>query len=225
MARLKYAGAVLVVKTNVATMLGDYQSSNPIFGRSNKPWNVERTPGGSSGGAAAALAAGIALVIGKEKKLVVPDRSAQTGAELVLLILRFGRSRFSEKILRVELGVAEKLVHAAVKSIRSGLGNHVDGRAGVPSLLGLKEICPDPHFVHDPGNVFLTDAFGPPLLFHPLREAPKSPRGGITAYSILQHFRRLAVLLAGKIFDLLPQLIRYQWVRVRHGAILSYFPI
>ena len=58
-ARLREAGAVLVGKTNVAMMLADYQSSNPIFGRTNNPWNVERTPGGSSGGAAAALAAGM----------------------------------------------------------------------------------------------------------------------------------------------------------------------
>src|SRR5712671_4585584 len=46
-------------KTNVAMMLADYQSTNPIFGRTNNPWNIERTPGGSSGGAAAALAAGM----------------------------------------------------------------------------------------------------------------------------------------------------------------------
>jgi amidase len=40
-------------------MLADYQTTNPIFGRTNNPWNIERTPGGSSGGAAAALAAGM----------------------------------------------------------------------------------------------------------------------------------------------------------------------
>src|SRR5436305_726952 len=58
-ARLKAAGGILLGKTNVAAMLADYQSANPIFGRTNNPWNVERTPGGSSGGAAAALAAGM----------------------------------------------------------------------------------------------------------------------------------------------------------------------
>lgn len=59
-ARLKAAGGILIGKTNVALMLGDpAQSSNPIFGRTNNPWNIERTPGGSSGGAAAALAAGM----------------------------------------------------------------------------------------------------------------------------------------------------------------------
>ncbi len=58
-ARLKAAGAVLVGKTNVATMLGDWQSENPLFGRTNNPWNAARTAGGSSGGAAAALATGM----------------------------------------------------------------------------------------------------------------------------------------------------------------------
>ncbi len=58
-ARLKAAGGILMGKTNVATMLADYQTDNPIFGRTNNPWNVERTPGGSSGGAAAAVASGM----------------------------------------------------------------------------------------------------------------------------------------------------------------------
>ena len=59
-ARLKAAGGILMGKTNVYMLLGDpAQTNNPIFGRTNNPWNVERTPGGSSGGAAAALAAGM----------------------------------------------------------------------------------------------------------------------------------------------------------------------
>jgi len=58
-ARLKAAGGILIGKTNVAMMLADYQSNNPIFGRTKNPWNIERTPSGSSGGAAAALAAGM----------------------------------------------------------------------------------------------------------------------------------------------------------------------
>jgi amidase len=58
-ARLKAAGGILLGKTNVAMMLADYQTTNPIFGRTNNPWNIERTPGGSSGGTAAALAAGM----------------------------------------------------------------------------------------------------------------------------------------------------------------------
>ncbi|HET6472735.1 MAG TPA: amidase family protein [Pseudomonadales bacterium] len=59
-ARLNAAGGILLGKTNVATLLGDPgQTSNPIFGRTNNPWNAARTPGGSSGGAAAAVAAAL----------------------------------------------------------------------------------------------------------------------------------------------------------------------
>jgi amidase len=58
-ARLKAAGGILIGKTNVPVMLADYQSNNPIFGRTKNPWKSERTPGGSSGGAAAALACGM----------------------------------------------------------------------------------------------------------------------------------------------------------------------
>lgn len=58
-ARLKAAGGIILGKTNVAALLADFQSANPIFGRTNNPWDVGRTPGGSSGGAAAALAAGM----------------------------------------------------------------------------------------------------------------------------------------------------------------------
>ncbi|HXJ34419.1 MAG TPA: amidase [Candidatus Eisenbacteria bacterium] len=58
-ARLRAAGAVIFGKTNVPTLASDVQTFNPIFGTTNNPWNVGRTPGGSSGGAAAALAAGL----------------------------------------------------------------------------------------------------------------------------------------------------------------------
>ena len=58
-ARLKAAGGILIGKTNVPVMLADFQTTNPIFGRTNNPWDTARTPGGSSGGAAAALASGM----------------------------------------------------------------------------------------------------------------------------------------------------------------------
>lgn len=58
--RLKAAGGIMMGKTNVPLLLGDpLQTTNPLFGRTNNPWNLERTPGGSSGGAAAALASGM----------------------------------------------------------------------------------------------------------------------------------------------------------------------
>lgn len=57
-ARVRGAGAVILGKTNVPLVLGDWQSYNEIHGVTRNPWDLERTPGGSSGGSAAALAAG-----------------------------------------------------------------------------------------------------------------------------------------------------------------------
>ena len=57
--RLKAAGAVVFGKTNVPTFLADWQSFNPVYGTTHNPWDLARTPGGSSGGSAAALAAGL----------------------------------------------------------------------------------------------------------------------------------------------------------------------
>lgn len=65
--RLRSAGATILGKTNVPVALGDLQTYNPIYGTTNNPWNLDRTPGGSSGGSAAALAAGFgALSIGSD---------------------------------------------------------------------------------------------------------------------------------------------------------------
>lgn len=57
--RLKAAGAVVFGKTNVPINLADFQSYNEVYGTTNNPWDVTRGPGGSSGGSAAALAAGL----------------------------------------------------------------------------------------------------------------------------------------------------------------------
>ena len=57
--RLLDAGAVVYGKTNVPVALADWQSFNPIYGICGNPWDTTRTPGGSSGGASAALAAGL----------------------------------------------------------------------------------------------------------------------------------------------------------------------
>jgi amidase len=58
-ARLKAAGAIVFGKTNVPRWSGDIQTFNDVFGVTNNPWDRTRTPGGSSGGAAAAVAAGL----------------------------------------------------------------------------------------------------------------------------------------------------------------------
>ncbi len=57
-ARLKAAGAVIVGKTNVPQLMVMYETDNPLYGRTSNPWDVERSPGGSSGGEAAIIAAG-----------------------------------------------------------------------------------------------------------------------------------------------------------------------
>src|SRR5499425_2511938 len=57
--RLLAAGVVLFGKTNVPLYLGDWQSYNAVYGTTNNPWDLSRSPGGSSGGSAAALAAGL----------------------------------------------------------------------------------------------------------------------------------------------------------------------
>ena len=59
LARLRRAGAILLGATNVPVGLGDWQTYNSIYGTTNNPWDLKRTPGGSSGGTAAALAAGL----------------------------------------------------------------------------------------------------------------------------------------------------------------------
>jgi amidase len=60
--RLKQAGAIVVGKTNTPEFAGDVQTYNDIAGTTNNPWDLTRTPGGSTGGGAAALAAGFGFL-------------------------------------------------------------------------------------------------------------------------------------------------------------------
>ena len=66
-ARLRAAGAVIFGKTNTPTFAADAQTYNPVFGTTSNPWDLARSPGGSSGGSAAAIAAGLsALELGSD---------------------------------------------------------------------------------------------------------------------------------------------------------------
>ena len=58
-ARLRAAGAIVLGVTNAPELLMAWETDNTLYGRTNSPWDLERTPGGSSGGEAAAIAAGM----------------------------------------------------------------------------------------------------------------------------------------------------------------------
>jgi aspartyl-tRNA(Asn)/glutamyl-tRNA(Gln) amidotransferase subunit A len=79
-ARLKAAGGILLAKTNLPEFSYWIESDNLLSGRSNNPWNLERTPGGSSGGESAAIAAGMSpLGLGTDLAISVRGPAAQTG--------------------------------------------------------------------------------------------------------------------------------------------------
>jgi len=79
-ARLKQAGAILLAKTNLPEFSYSTESDNLLTGRSNNPWNLDRTPGGSSGGESAAIAAGMSpLGLGSDLAISIRGPAANTG--------------------------------------------------------------------------------------------------------------------------------------------------
>ncbi|SFV09928.1 aspartyl-tRNA(Asn)/glutamyl-tRNA(Gln) amidotransferase subunit A [Methylobacterium sp. 174MFSha1.1] len=79
-ARLKTAGGILLAKTNLPEFSYWIESDNLLSGRSNNPWDLDRTPGGSSGGESAAIAAGLSpLGLGTDLAISVRGPAAQTG--------------------------------------------------------------------------------------------------------------------------------------------------
>jgi len=79
-ARIKAAGAILLAKTNLPEFSYWIESDNLLSGRSNNPWDLSRTPGGSSGGESAAIAAGMSpLGLGTDLAISVRGPAAQTG--------------------------------------------------------------------------------------------------------------------------------------------------
>jgi aspartyl-tRNA(Asn)/glutamyl-tRNA(Gln) amidotransferase subunit A len=79
-ARMKKAGGILLAKTNLPEFSYWIESDNLLSGRSNNPWDLSRTPGGSSGGESAAIAAGMSpLGLGTDLAISVRGPAAQTG--------------------------------------------------------------------------------------------------------------------------------------------------
>jgi aspartyl-tRNA(Asn)/glutamyl-tRNA(Gln) amidotransferase subunit A len=79
-ARLKRAGAILLAKTNLPEFSYSTETDNLLTGRANNPWDLDRTPGGSSGGESAAIAAGLSpLGLGSDLAISVRGPAAHTG--------------------------------------------------------------------------------------------------------------------------------------------------
>ncbi|WP_197375959.1 amidase [Mycolicibacterium baixiangningiae] len=79
-ARIKDAGGILLAKTNLPEFSYSTESDNLLTGRTNNPWNLDRTPGGSSGGESAAIAAGMSpFGLGTDLAISVRGPAAQTG--------------------------------------------------------------------------------------------------------------------------------------------------
>ncbi|CAM4168673.1 aspartyl-tRNA(Asn)/glutamyl-tRNA(Gln) amidotransferase subunit A [Pedobacter westerhofensis] len=79
-ARMKQAGGILLAKTNLPEFSYWIESDNLLSGRSNNPWDLSRTPGGSSGGESAAIAAGMSPIgLGTDLAISVRGPAAQTG--------------------------------------------------------------------------------------------------------------------------------------------------
>jgi aspartyl-tRNA(Asn)/glutamyl-tRNA(Gln) amidotransferase subunit A len=78
--RMKAAGAILLAKTNLPEFSYSTETDNLLTGRANNPWNLDRTPGGSSGGESAAIAAGLSpLGLGTDLAISVRGPAAHTG--------------------------------------------------------------------------------------------------------------------------------------------------
>src|ERR1700748_65483 len=89
-ARMKKAGAILLAKTNLPEVSFSFEPDNLLSGRSNNPWDLQRTPGGSSGGESAAIAAGMSpLGLGTDLGNSVRGPAAPTG--IVALKATHGR--------------------------------------------------------------------------------------------------------------------------------------
>jgi aspartyl-tRNA(Asn)/glutamyl-tRNA(Gln) amidotransferase subunit A len=89
-ARLRHAGAILLAKTNLPEFSYAIETDNLLTGRTNNPWDLTRTPGGSSGGESAAIAAGLSpLGLGSDVAISVRGPAAHTG--IVALKATHGR--------------------------------------------------------------------------------------------------------------------------------------
>jgi amidase len=170
-AHVRRAGAVIWGKTNTPVMAGDFQTYNKLYGTTNNPWDPSRTPGGSSGGAAAALALGVtALEIGSDigGSLRTPASFSGVFAHKPTwgLVSTIGHvpphpGSFAEP----DLGVAGPMARSArdLRLLLSVLENGpLSARAPPVALKGLRVglWITEPRFVLDPEVKAVVEAFG-----------------------------------------------------------------
>ncbi len=157
--RARTEGALIWGKTNVPVMVGDWQSYNPLYGTTNNPWHLQRTPGGSSGGAAAALAAGITpLEIGADLSgsLRIPASFCGVCAHKPTYGIVSQRGLAPSRAADIDMAVAGPMART-VRDLRLLLS--VMAQAPIPArappavLHGLKIAVwlDEPRFVLDPG--------------------------------------------------------------------------
>ena len=117
--RLRAAGAVIYGKTNVPTGAFDWQSYNPVYGTTNNPWDVGRSPGGSSGGPSAAVAAGFSpLELGSDigGSIRVPSHFCGIYGHKTSYGVISGRGHIPpmpDQLMKVEMGVFGPMARSA----------------------------------------------------------------------------------------------------------------
>ena len=116
--RLKRAGAVIFGKTNVPLFLADFQTYNDIYGTTANPWDAARSPGGSSGGSAAAVAAGLtALEYGSDIGGSIRNPAAYCGVyghkSTWAIVPKRGHSLARTPVAEADLSVVGPLARSA----------------------------------------------------------------------------------------------------------------
>jgi amidase len=182
-ARLRAAGAVILGKTNVPPWSADWVSDNPHYGRTNNPWNLDFSPGGSSGGAVAALATGMtALELGSDLVASIRWPAHATGVFGLkptwgLVSMRGHRPPAPGIDIEGDLAVAGPLARSA-----RDLDLMLSVIAGPPALDGPRPVIAPPRRTSPLGlrvAVWASDPFAP------------------ADHAVVAGVRRAAALLAG----------------------------
>ncbi|MGY2049367.1 amidase [Methylobacterium sp. JK268] len=147
-ARFRQAGAILLAKTNLPEFSYWTETDNLLTGRTNNPWDLARTPGGSSGGEAAAIAAGMSPIgIGSDVAISVRGPAAHTG--IAALKPTHGRVPTTGHWPQVprrfwHVGPMARSVRDVALGYRLMAGpDGIDGYAAIPRDLDLGAAGPD----------------------------------------------------------------------------------